>query len=186
MDFNFGQKINNYRRKNHMTIQELAQRTNLSTAIISQLERGIGNPTIKVLSDLANELGISLSELVKEDIKNCDLILRRENRIVSYYGEGKKQTMCNLLVDSPLHTALDVAMLTLEPHCESVDGFMEHLEEESLYVMEGEVYIIFSDTEEYLLRSGDSVRIMPNRLHKLRNDSDQICICIDMKCKVNY
>ena len=169
-----------------MTIQELAQRTNVSTAVISQLERGIGNPTLKVLTDLANELGISLSELVKEDIKNCDLILRRENRMVSYYGEDRKQMMCNLLVDSPLHTALDVAMLTLEPHCESVDGFTEHLEEESLYMVEGEAYIVFSDSEEYLLRSGDSVRIMPNRLHKLRNDSDQTCVCIDMKCKVSY
>ena len=43
-----------------MTIQELAQRTNVSTAIISQLERGIGN-TLKVLTDLANELGFSVA-----------------------------------------------------------------------------------------------------------------------------
>lgn len=126
-----------------MTIQELAQRTNVSTAIISQLERGIGNPTLKVLTDLANELGISLSELVKEDIKNCDLILRRENRMVSYYGEDRKQMMCNLLVDSPLHTALDVAMLTLEPHCESVDGFTEHLEEDACIWWRGRPILYF-------------------------------------------
>lgn len=61
MSINFGEKIINYRRKNHITIKELAKRTNLSTAIISQLERGLGNPTLKVLSDLADELGVTLS-----------------------------------------------------------------------------------------------------------------------------
>ncbi|MGN1141367.1 MAG: helix-turn-helix domain-containing protein [Oliverpabstia sp.] len=186
MDFSFGKKVINYRRKNHMTIQELAQKTELSTAIISQIERGIGNPTIKVLNDLANVMGITLSELLKEDVKNSDLILRSEDRIISYMGQEKKQMMCNLLVDSPLHTSLDVSMLTLAAHCESVDGLMSHLEEESLFVVEGEVYIVFSSEEEYLLRKGDSIRIMPEQLHMLRNDSDEECICIDMKCKVNY
>ena len=78
--------------------------------------------------------------------------------------------------------------------CEIVEGSLElkeheaakWLDRESLYMVEGEAYIVFSDSEEYLLRSGDSVRIMPNRLHKLRNDSDQTCVCIDMKCKVSY
>ena len=42
------------------------------------------------------------------------------------------------------------------------------------------------EEEEYLLRTGDSVRIMPGRLHKLRNDYEQVAVCINMKCKVNY
>lgn len=186
VSINFGEKIINYRRKNHITIKELAKRTNLSTAIISQLERGLGNPTLKVLSDLADELGVTLSELLREDIKNEALILRKEERIVSYYADGGVETMSNLLVDSPLHTSLDVQMLTLTPHRETRDGFMSHLEEESLYVLEGQVVIVFSEEEEYLLRTGDSVRIMPGRLHKLRNDYEQVAVCINMKCKVNY
>lgn len=186
MDFSFGKKILNYRRAHHITIQELAQRTNLSTAIISQLERGIGNPTFKVLSDLARELGLTLSELLQEEICNEDLILRKENRKVAYFGSQHQQTTSNLLVESPLHTSLDMLMLTIMPHSESSDGFMSHLEEESLYVVDGEVFIVFAEDEEYLLRGGDSIRILPGRQHQLRNDSDTVVVCINMKCKVNY
>lgn len=186
MELTFGKKILNYRRTHNITIQELAQRTNLSTAIISQLERGIGNPTFKVLNDLAAELGLTLSELLQEEICNEDLILRKENRKIAYFGAQQQQISSNLLVESPLHTSPDLHMLAIMPHSESSDGFMSHLEEESLYVMEGEVFIVFSEDEEYMLRAGDSIRILPGRQHQLRNDSDATAVCINMKCKVNY
>ena len=47
----------------------MAEQTQLSTALISQLERDLANPTLSVLQILANTLGISITELLAEDIE---------------------------------------------------------------------------------------------------------------------
>lgn len=51
-----GEKIAEYRRKNGLTLRDFAKQTNLSTALLSQLERNIGNPTLSILSTLAEAM----------------------------------------------------------------------------------------------------------------------------------
>lgn len=51
-----GEKIAEYRRKNGLTLRDFAKQTNLSTALLSQLERNIGNPTLSILSTLAEAI----------------------------------------------------------------------------------------------------------------------------------
>ena len=43
-----------------------------------------------------------------------------------------------------------------------------------------------ADQEEYRLQEGDSIRVMPNRLHTIRNDSDNVAVAMNIKCKVKY
>ena len=75
-----GEKIAEYRRKNGLTLRDFAKQTNLSTALLSQLERNIGNPTLSILSTLAEAMGISVSELVEQKVENAEMILRKEQR----------------------------------------------------------------------------------------------------------
>ena len=68
-----------------MTIKEMAQMTGLSSALLSQLERNIGNPTLSALSAIAHTLNVPLSDLVQERVENKELILRKnERRRVAY------------------------------------------------------------------------------------------------------
>ena len=75
-----GEKMADYRRKNGLTLREFSQQTNLSTALLSQLERNIGNPTLGILSALAEAMGMTVSELVEQKVENSEMILRREQR----------------------------------------------------------------------------------------------------------
>ncbi len=50
-----------------LTQEQLAERSGLSQQYISSLERGKRNPTIVTLYELAQALGVSHVELVKED-----------------------------------------------------------------------------------------------------------------------
>ena len=59
------------------------------------------------------------------------------------------------------------------------------MEEEIAFVLEGEVSIIFED-KEFLLREGDTIRILPNRCHKFRNDMDKDVKVLFIKSKPNY
>ena len=71
MLWSVGQKLANYRAAHDVTIKEMALRTGLSTSLLSQLERGIGNPTISVLAALAEGMGISMADLVSLSDLTC-------------------------------------------------------------------------------------------------------------------
>jgi len=178
-----GQKIMNYRRTKDMTIKEMATRTGLSTSLISQLERGIGNPTFGALNALADVMEISLSNLVSEQIENKDLVCRKEHR-VTMRDEGGL-SLKSMLVEDSLSTSLSVLALELQPKASNNTCFEVHNEEECLCVTEGSIVVIF-EGEEILLESGDSIRILPNRPHMVRNDGDVPATAVNIKCKVQY
>ena len=47
-----------------LTLRELAERTNVSNAYLSQLERGVHEPSLSVLRSIANALGLPLGWLL--------------------------------------------------------------------------------------------------------------------------
>ena len=184
MEFHFGKKVMQYRKKNNMTIQELAKRTQLSNAAISQIERGIGNPTYSVLQALAMEMNISVSSLVMDEIKNEDLVLRKGCRKIMH-DTDHGFVLYSLLTESPAHNNMDMIYIYLAPHCDTTGGYWVHPEEECVYVMSGEVKMEFDD-EVICLHAGDTIRVLPGRKHLLRNDSNEEAYLINVKCKVTY
>lgn len=183
MLWNVGRKLSNYRTAHNVTIKEMALRTGLSTSLLSQLERGIGNPTISVLAALADGMGIAMADLVSEHVENEDLICRRENRDTVRKEAGL--LLKSVLVENGTNTSLSVHLLELQPQHKSSKGFEAHLEEECLYVLEGELIMVF-ENEEFLLRDGDSIRVLSNRLHYVRNDGAVPAFALNIKCKIQY
>ncbi len=62
-----GERLRARRRSLDLTIAEVAERAGLSLPYVSNLERGRGNPTLEVLTSLADVLGIPISQLVGTD-----------------------------------------------------------------------------------------------------------------------
>lgn len=62
-----GNNIRMERKKQKLTQEQLAERSNeiMNVNTISCIERGIGNPKIQTLFEIAKGLGISLSEMMK-------------------------------------------------------------------------------------------------------------------------
>ncbi len=59
-----GRRIRRYRKDNNLTIKEFSEISGVSTALVSQLERGIGNPCLNVLKLIARTLGVAVSSLL--------------------------------------------------------------------------------------------------------------------------
>jgi transcriptional regulator with XRE-family HTH domain len=59
-----GEHIRSQRRFNQLSQRELARLADLSDTYMSQLERGLHEPSIRVLRSLANSLGIKPTELI--------------------------------------------------------------------------------------------------------------------------
>lgn len=177
-----GEKIAEYRRKNGLTLRDFAKQTNLSTALLSQLERNIGNPTLSILSTLAEAMGISVSELVEQKVENTEMILRKEQRktIVMYQG----QTMYDVLACDTCHANLELLLMTLEGKSWTSNGYTQHTQEEEVaYVLQGEVTIDL-EGEVFVLGEEDTIRILPGRKHKLYNHTDTEVKVLFVKCRV--
>lgn len=54
-----GQNLKRHRRKKRLTQSELASASGIDRSYISDVERGVGNPTVLVVQQLAEALGIS-------------------------------------------------------------------------------------------------------------------------------
>ena len=61
-----GQAVRLARKDKEMTLKDLAARTTLSVSLLSQVERGEGNPTVLNLFRIAQALDISLADIFRE------------------------------------------------------------------------------------------------------------------------
>ncbi len=179
-----GKKINEYRRINNLTIKEFSKITNLSSALLSQLERGMGNPSLSALQSIASALDITLPSLFEAEVSNESLILRKEDR-KTIYNPDQKHVMYDILTPSPLNSNVELLLMNLSANSKTYGDYTSHLEEELAYILKGEVYILFKD-EEFLLREGDTIRIMPNREHKFQNHTLNDVKVLFIKSMPNY
>ena len=71
-----GKKIKEYRVKNHLTQEELAEKLNISVKYVSRIENGNGGVKLETLINAMNLLGITPNIAFYDLIKNDDLELQ--------------------------------------------------------------------------------------------------------------
>jgi len=179
-----GKKINEFRKGKKLTIKEFSEMSGISTALVSQLERGIGNPSLSVLRAICKTLEVPLSSLFFEEIDNASLICRAEER-ERIHNPNEKNSVYYNLTPGPLKSNVGLLLMTLNPHSETNEGFSQHFEEEIAYLVAGEAVFVFEE-EEFPLRQGDTIRILPSRKHKMRNETAKPVQVLFIKSKVNY
>jgi transcriptional regulator with XRE-family HTH domain len=62
-----GDRLRDARRRRHLSLRDLAGRLGLSPSLISQVETGRAKPSVSTLYAIANELDVSLDELLFND-----------------------------------------------------------------------------------------------------------------------
>ena len=63
----FGSAVRTGRTRQHLTQEELAERCGLSQKFIGEVERGVANPTIETVSQIAAALAVGIAELFGAD-----------------------------------------------------------------------------------------------------------------------
>jgi transcriptional regulator with XRE-family HTH domain len=83
-----GRVVRNARR-GHYSLEDLAARSGVSAGLISQIERGLGNPSFVTISKLAVALGTPLAEFYQGPSHECDLLVRKgERKRLDFPDEG--------------------------------------------------------------------------------------------------
>lgn len=134
------------------TRDQFAARSGLSTGLLSQLERGLGNPALSSLVRLAQALDVPLSRFFEEPPRRGSVIRAHERPTLRLSDVG---------VAYELHTPitadkLGVVRVTLPPGWTNAEAPFRHPGEECLTVLEGCVEAHLG-TETVELEAGDSV-----------------------------
>ena len=134
------------------SVRELAELTGVSKALISQIERGVANPTIEVLTRLAASLDLTFAELTRTHLAGPEVIRR---------GEGVPQVVGDTTVRSLFAAAdrrrFELAEGDLPPMTRSAKSAHGHGSVEHAYVVSGEVSVE-TGTWSVRLGEGDAVR----------------------------
>lgn len=165
-----GLKILEMRKKRGFSIREFSKVVDLSAALISQVERGLANPSLNTLRMIAEGLGIPLYTLFIDEIQHELLILRKEDR--QSVERSPDNVVFDLLSPDYMKSNVELLWAVLNPKTETTEGYMLHEKEEFAIVMKGTVWVVI-DNEEYELYVGDTVRLLPRMKHKFRNDTDE-------------
>ena len=63
-----GAQLRVKRRENGMSLRELARRLDVSASLVSQIETGKSQPSVRTLYAIATELGLSLDEMLERGV----------------------------------------------------------------------------------------------------------------------
>jgi len=66
LNLKIGKKVRKLRSENRLTLRQLAERTNLSVSLISQIERAESAASISTLNKIVTALNISLKDLFED------------------------------------------------------------------------------------------------------------------------
>jgi transcriptional regulator with XRE-family HTH domain len=172
MDVAVGQRIRDLRRTRAMSLEAVAARTDLSIGFLSQIERGLSSPSLRVLATLADVLGVGIAGLfgTKEDAAAApDAIVTRERQRakLNLWRTGISK---QLLSPAGSEGRLNLFLVHMEPGGSTGDELYTHDGEEAGLVIEGEMKLTV-DAESWTLKHGDSFRFASRRPHRFSNPS---------------
>ena len=163
-----GPKIRKLRQQKKLSLQQLAERSDVSAAAIHKIERNNMVPTITTLMKLAGALNRSIAYLVSEaeDEDRPAVLIRAQGRRPVF--TSKKDLRLEGISGPYGRFFMAGASATVEPGATSGPRPMDHLGEELIYVLAGSM-IFDVDGEEFLVRRGDALHFRTDRPHRWRN-----------------
>lgn len=161
-----------FRRTRHekgMSLQELARLSGVSVGMISQIERDMANPSMRVLTALRRALNMPMQEMfsdIADSIQEPSFIRRAEKRPHIDLGSLHKE----LLTSGGNHN-LQMMILTVAPEGSSGNTALSYPAEKGGLVLEGELTLTVNG-QSAVLNEGDSFVFDSSLGHGFRNDSN--------------
>jgi len=186
-----GERLREARQARRLSLRALADRLGVSPSLISQIETGRANPSVSTLYAIANELDVSLDELLFND--------RRAGEPVSTVASsGGTAPAGPMPVTPPVQRAADrngirlasgvlwerlttlsepgveFLKVTYEPGGASSppDAYQRHPGHEWGYVLSGRLQVRIG-FDEYVLEPGDAISINSSIPHRLATIGDE-------------
>jgi transcriptional regulator with XRE-family HTH domain len=165
---NLGSQLREIRRVKKITLQQLAEQIGKSVGHLSQVERNISQPSLRVLQDISKAIGVQIgyffqtSEAIPPEEEG--IIVRKNVRKRLNYGNG----VVDYLLSPNLRGSIELML------CEFDHGYVSgepisHEGEEAGVVVQGTFDIWIGD-KHFRLSEGDSFTFQSTTPHRFGNN----------------
>lgn len=160
-----GLRIRELRQSRAMTLQALADTTDLSPSMLSLVERGRASPSIGSLVVIASALGVAMSDLIVcEPASDEKLVVRASDQ----HAVETAQHVVRRLLREDRARGVSVAINEYEPHTGNAEKPVTHDGFEYGYILEGKLTVEV-DGISYQLEGGDLIAYSSRRPHRFWN-----------------
>lgn len=167
------QRLHDLRNSRHLTLEQLSRTSGVSRAMLWQVEQGRSVPTIKVLSRVAEALGLPVSAFLDSDQRSTATLLRARDarRLTSADGLSVSRALF------PYAGVHDVEFYELRLGVGAIDRADPHPPgtHENLVVAQGRVQIDVAG-QVHRLNIGDALYFGADVAHVYRNIGDDVAV----------
>lgn len=173
----FSKRLGPLRIAAGLSVEELAAKASVSVGLVSQLERGIGNPSFNTMAKLAYALGVPIGTFFNGPAR-VDPVVRRNARkklIHSAFSNGEGPIYELLTPD--LQRKLEVIWVELPPGQSNEEAQFTHDTEECGVLLSGILEVHLGDGV-HRLEPGDSISFHGLVPHWYRNPGAESAVSI--------
>lgn len=154
------------RKERDLTLDELAERSDVSRSALSKIERGEINPTIGLVSKIADALGISTAQLIGVEGRRTAVKVPKDRRVSFVDPEsGFERQLFPAFEDAPVEFMRHV--IPVGAGSGDIAGHGNPVEK---YVLmeKGRLRVVVGD-DAYVLEDGDLLYFDGSAPHRLEN-----------------
>lgn len=154
---NVGRRIQTYRDKLEMSVDDLAERTRLPVSLIQDVEKGNIIPALGVMVKLSRALGQRVGTFMDDQIAKDPVVIRsaeREEGIASHKESSQGHYRYHALGAGKADRHMEPFFITISPTEERANS--SHEGEEFIIVISGEVELLYGK-ERHILKEGDTM-----------------------------
>lgn len=169
-----GERIKKLRLKKEISIRSLAKDIGVSPSLLSQIERGIANPSLTTLRLISKSLEVPMFSLFVEEEASAILVKKdRRVKITNGANDDKIKVTYDLL--SPdMKGDIQMCEMDLKAGSRSASKLNSHIGEEVAICIFGNIELVL-ENKTYLLKEGDSIRIAASTPHYWNNPTNEEC-----------
>jgi transcriptional regulator with XRE-family HTH domain len=163
--------IRDLRKHKNLTLGELAAKIERSVGFLSQVERGLSQPTVADLTAISEALGVPTTYFYSlSKPRQLRWVTRPDERRTLYYAGG----ITDVLASPNISGGFSMLDSYLAPGATSGDGHLKDRDEQGGFVLEGQLSIWLDDSEEpVILGPNDSFQLPSYAKFRYANLTDQ-------------
>jgi transcriptional regulator with XRE-family HTH domain len=159
-----GAGIRAERIRQGLTLTYLAEHADLSASAVSQIERGVTDPSIGSLRRIASVLQVPFFQFLVDPHSPQAVVRKAERRTITFPHRALQYQ----LLTPNLRGPFEVLALELAPGATSGEEPMGHESDECMVILRGAVEVEVA-TQVHVLESGDSIYIQRTAPHRAVN-----------------
>lgn len=179
-----GRKIQQIRENEDMSVEKLAQLSDTSVEMITNIEKGALVPSLTPLLQIARALGVRLGTFLDDDPHDTPVLVKsgRSDKVIRFSGNGDQNENVTLdfhsLAANKADRNMETFIIDVYPPKDEELKTSSHEGEEFIYVLKGDIEIIYGK-EKYELSAGDSIyydSVVPHHLHAVNDDAQILAV----------